>query len=141
MSPTPPASKPPARAPFRTIVRAAIPSADELDEDGWARLDGIVVDALARRSSGERRRLRLFVRVVGALALLRYGRPLTGLDAERSRRLLETLERSRFLLLRRGVWAVRTLAFMGYYGQPAVQKALGYGAQAGGWSARRRGDA
>ncbi len=129
------------RAPFRAIVRAVIPSAEKLGEDGWSRLDGIVDDALSRRTPGERRQLRLFVRVLGAFSLLRYGRPLGGLGTERARKVLRALERSRFLLLRRGVWAVRTLAFMGYYGQPGVQDALGYRAEPGGWSARRPGDA
>lgn len=129
------------RAPFRTVVRAVIPAAERLDEDGWSRLDGIVEDALSRRSSAERRQLRLFVRVLGAFSLLRYGRPLGALDAGQARDVLGALQRSRFLLLRRGVWAVRTLAFMGYYGQPAVQEALGYRAEAGGWSARRSRDA
>ncbi len=83
----------------------------------------------------------VFLRLLGALSLVRFGRPLGRLDGARARRLLHGLERARVLLLRRGVWAVRTLAFMGYYGQPDVQREVGYRAAAGGWQARGPTDA
>ena len=40
------------------------------------------------------------------------------------------------LALRRGVWGVRTLAFMGYYARPEAAREIGYRAAAAGWAAR-----
>jgi hypothetical protein len=40
-------------------------------------------------------------------------------------------------LLRRGVWGLRTLVFLGYYTRPEVQMTLGYRASARGWVTRR----
>lgn len=140
----------PVRAGFHAVVRAVAPASAELDDAGWARLDAIVEDALAARSPAVRRQLRLFLRVLSGLALLRHGRTLARLGSDDARRLLAALHRSRLLLLRRGVWGLRTLAFMGYYGQPHVRRAVGYRAAPGGWEDRgatagpwpgRKGDA
>jgi hypothetical protein len=40
-------------------------------------------------------------------------------------------------LLRRGVWGLRTLVFLGYYARADVQTTLGYRATGRGWMARR----
>lgn len=126
----------PLRGPFRAVTVACIPAASELDDEGWTRALAIVDDALSQRPPAVRRQLALFVRVLGVLSRLRYGRGLERLDPGRTRRLLGTLERSPLLLLRRGTWGLRTLAFMGYYGQAEVRRDLGYGAALRGWEAR-----
>ena len=126
----------PVRGSFRAIGRAVAPSAAELDEAAWLRGEDIVDEALRDRPAGVRRQLVLFVRVLGVLSWLRYGRPLARLDPSRAQRLLGALERSPLLLLRRGVWGIRTLAFMGYYGQDEARRAIGYAAHPAGWEAR-----
>ncbi len=141
MSPTPPTTIAPVRRSFHAVVRAVVPSARNLDDEGWSRLEEIVDEALAERSVGERRQFVVFLRLLSFFSLLRFGRTLGRLSGEKATALLRSLERGRSLMLRRGVWGVRTLAFMGYYGQPAVQDALGYRAAAGGWSLRRNADA
>jgi hypothetical protein len=40
-------------------------------------------------------------------------------------------------LVRRGVWGLRTLVFLGYYARPEMQTTLGYRANARGWAVRR----
>jgi len=42
---------------------------------------------------------------------------------------LDRLQRAPLLLLRRGLWGVRTLILMGYYGRPAAAKEIGYRAR------------
>jgi hypothetical protein len=84
-----------------------------------------------------RRQIRLLVRALQFLPILRYGRPFTALDAARRERFLRALGDAPVLLLRRGVWGVRVLVQMGYYGQPAHAAAIGYRAEARGWEARR----
>lgn len=95
-----------------------------------------MAEALAPRPPGVRRQIALFVRVVGLVAFLRHGRRLESLAPERLRALLAGLERSPLLLLRRGTWGLRTLAFMGYYAQAEVRLELGYGAALRGWADR-----
>lgn len=124
------------RGAFRALTVACVPAAARLDAPGWARAEAVVDDFLAERPASVRRQLLLFVRVLGLLAVFRYGRGLAGLDPERARRLMAGLERSPLLLLRRGTWGVRTLCFMGYYAQPEIRREIGYAAAPGGWEAR-----
>lgn len=121
---------------FRAVVRATVPSAEGFDEARWTRAEEIVEVSLADRTGAMRRQVVLFLRLLDVLARVRFGRGLARLDPGLARRLLGRLERAPVLLLRRGVWGVRTLAFMGCYGQEAARVHLGYAAAAAGWEAR-----
>ena len=126
----------PVRGAFRAVTRAAVPSAATLDEGAWQRAEALVEDALSDRPKRVRRQVTLFLRLLGALSWVRFGRRLEHLTPTQAQTLLAPLERSPLLALRRGIWGVRTLAFMGYYGQAELRKDLGYRAVPGGWEAR-----
>ena len=100
-------------------------------------MDASIAEALAKRPPAVRRQLALLIRVLDALPLLRWGRRFRDLGAGRRARFLDAMQYSPILLLRRGVWGLRTLVFLAYYTRPDVQAALGYRATAHGWSARR----
>ena len=69
--------------------------------------------------------------------MLWSGRRFSALDVARRTRFLLALQNSPVLLLRRGIWGLRTLVFMGYYGRPEAAALIGYRADARGWEARR----
>lgn len=127
----------PVRLPFRAAAKAFIPELAEAPPATWERLEATVERALGDRPPAMRRQLVLFIRILDLLALFRHGRRLTSLPAAQRTRLLDRLSRASLLLLRRGVWGLRTLVQMGYYTQPEVQTAIGYRANAAGWEARR----
>jgi hypothetical protein len=131
---------PPVLAPVRPVFRALattfVPESAALDERGWAEAEAVVERFLAGRPAAVGRQLVLLVRLLDLLPRLRYGRRFTALDAARRLRFLEALQHAPLLLLRRGIWGVRTLAFMGYYTRPDVQAAIGYRADPRGWEAR-----
>jgi hypothetical protein len=129
----------PVRETFRAVVRATVPMSVDLDEDAWRRGEAAVEHSLAERPESVRRQVVFFLQVLSLMGRLLKGRPLQALPVEAVRALLEKLEGAPMLLLRRGVWGVRTLAFMAIYAQPAVQEALGYRAAAAGWDARGGG--
>jgi len=128
---------PPLRPQFRALAQTFVPEAAALDEGGWAEAEGTIERFLAARPASVRRQLALLIRLLDLLSLARHGRRLTSLDAARRRRFLESLQDAPVLLFRRGIWGVRTLAFMGYYGRDAAAAAIGYRADARGWEARR----
>ena len=125
------------RPPFRALATVFVPETAQADESTWLRLEQIVAGALAARPPKLERQIRLFIRILDGLALLRHGRRLSALDDSVRKDLVEGIASSRLLLIRRGVWGLRTLVQMGWYGQPEVQRSLGYRAQAAGWDARR----
>jgi hypothetical protein len=127
----------PVRRPFRAAAETFVPELAGADAETWARLEATVAAALAQRPASMVRQLVAFVRLVDAWALLRRGRRLARLAPPRRAALLHGLERAPLLPVRRGVWGLRTLVFMGYYTQPAVVAALGYRADPNGWEAPR----
>jgi len=127
----------PVRAVFRALAVTFVPEASALDERGWAEAERIVEEALAPRPAGVRRQVGLLIRALDLLPLVRHGRRFTALDAAARLRFLSALQDAPLLLLRRGIWGLRTLAFMGYYARPETAPLIGYRADARGWEARR----
>ena len=125
------------RPAFRAIGSTVVPEAAKLDEVSWSELEQIVADSLRLRPPRLARQLVTLIRLIEILPLVRYGRPFTALTPERRARVLAALQDAPLLLLRRGVWGLRTLILMGYYGRPAAARGIGYRASARGWEARR----
>jgi len=127
----------PVRPIFRAIARAVVPETAVLDAAQWLELEAIVEEALALRPARVRRQLGLLIRAIETLPILSTGRRFSALDAARGTRFLLTMQNSPVLLLRRGVWGLRTLVFMGYYARPRAAALIGYRADPRGWDARR----
>ena len=121
---------------FRAVVTTAIPEARNNTADAWTELEGIVARALAERPPSVQRQVRVFLRLLNVIAFATRGHGFARLDDVHRLFLLERLGSSRFLLVRRGVWGVRTLAFMGYYARADAARAIGYRATPAGWGAR-----
>ena len=124
------------RPVFRALAITFVPEARDLDERAWAEADAIVEAFLASKPEGIRRQVVLLIRLLNLLPLLRWGRPFTALDAGRRLRFLAALQDAPVLLLRRGIWGLRTIAFMGYYSRTEAAAAIGYRADKRGWEAR-----
>ena len=125
------------RGPFRALCVAFVPESAELNESGWRELESEVERALADRPPGIQKQMLLLVRILDLLSRARHGSALASLPPASRRELLTRLQDSRWLLLRRGVWGLRTLAFLGYYSRPDTAASIGYRADARGWEARR----
>ena len=122
---------------FRAIASTVVPEATRLAPGEWEELERIVAHAIAARPPRLQRQLALLLRLLEWIPLLRYGRRLSGLEPARRAAFLVSLADSRLLVLRRGIWGLRTLILMGYYGRSAAARAIGYRADARGWEARR----
>jgi len=126
----------PVRPAFRAIAATVVPEAADLDEEGWADAEDAIESTITDRSEQLRRQLLLLVKVIDLLPIIRYGRRFTALDSDRRMRALQWMQDSPFLLLRRGVWGLRTLILLGYYSRPIAAAQIGYRASALGWEAR-----
>ena len=122
---------------FRAFVSTIVPESAALDERGWNELEANVEEALRERPAGMHRQLRVFLRVIQAISVLRYGRPFTALDGNRRANLLSHLQDHALQLIRTGFWGLRTLAFLGYYGRLDAGREIGYVPDPRGWEARR----
>jgi len=124
------------RRTFRALATTFVPEAASLDERGWGEAEAIVEAFLASRPEAVRRQVVLLIRLLNVLPMLRWGRPFVGLDAARRTRFLAALQDAPLLLARRGIWGLRTIAFMGYYARAEAATAIGYRADRRGWEAR-----
>ena len=125
------------RPVLRAIGVTVVPEATRLDEAGWAAIEGTLAAALASRPAALQRQFLLFLRVLEWLPLVRFGRRFTRLDPARRTRFLKGLQDAPLLLVRRGMWGLRTLLLMGYYGRLEAREEIGYRADPRGWNARR----
>lgn len=123
---------------FRAISIAFIPEVATLGDDDWLEVEAIVERALAARPAKVRRQLALFTRLLDVIAFAHTGHTISGLSPHQRWRLLDELSKSPLLPIRRGVWGLRTLVFMGYYARPNVAAEIGYRAEPAGWTARKR---
>lgn len=124
---------------LRAVATTVVPEAQVLDAAGWQELRDVVEGAIATRSPDMQRQLVTFLRVIEYLPLARYGSRFSRLSSAKRVAVLLGLQESPIAILRRGMWGLRTLVFMGYYTRADVATAIGYRASAQGWSARRSG--
>lgn len=127
----------PVRAVFRAVVVTVVPDAEQLDEPSWLALEELVEDALKIRPPALRRQLQLFLRAIEWLPAVRYGRTFAALGDEQRSRVLRYLQDHSVERIRSGFWGLRTLAFLGYYGQAESTRAIGYAPDPRGWEAKR----
>ncbi len=132
----PPATFASVRSLLRAVVSTIVPEAATLDEQRWGELETLIEHALARRPPSVRRQLRLFLTCLEWAALLRTGRRFTRLGDKDRAHFLAYLESHRVRVLRVGLWGIRSLAFLGYYGREETARAIGYTPDARGWEAR-----
>ena len=111
---------------FETVAETITPEVASLDADGRSRLTAIVDRALLDRDPSMRRQFGTFLTVIRLAPVLRYGRTFEGLDADRRHAVLEWFEDCPVGLLRQGFWGLKSLVFMGYYGQTEHWREIGY---------------
>ena len=121
------------KAEFLQVVAARIvPETTELDAAGLSRFFGIIDEALQDRPVSVRRQFGIFLGVLRWVPLARYGSPLDKLQAERQDAVLRWFEDCPVSLLRKGFWGLKAMVFMGYYGQPETNQAVGYAPEVDG---------
>lgn len=124
-------------AVFRSVVQTVLPETAALSAVQCAAMERLVSEALRRRSTHEIRQIRFFLQLIEWGSVIRYGRRFTFLDLPRRVLVLRYLQDHPVQLVRAGFWGLRTLAFLGYYGQPEIGAAIGYRPDARGWEALR----
>lgn len=103
---------------LHAAAEAIVPAARYLDREGWQTFDRVIERELGDRPAWVRRRFHLFLRVLDLLPIARHGVLFRALDARRRLEVLSSLHDSSSALLRQGVFALRTIVFMGYEGSP-----------------------
>lgn len=108
------------------LASSIVPEAVELTYAQRKRLRLIVRFMLCRRSGMERVQVRVFLFLIGWLPALVFLRPFERIPEGVQDWILRRLEAARIRLVRAGFWGLKTLIFMGYFGQHDIVRAIGY---------------
>ena len=120
-------SLPQDKAEFLQVLAARIvPETTDLDAAGLSRFFGIIDGALQDRPASVRRQFATFLGALRWAPLARYGSPFEKLRGDRQDAVLRWFEDCPVSLLRKGVWGLKAMVFMGYYGQPETNELVGY---------------
>ena len=111
---------------FMVVAETITPEVASLNADGRARMTAIIDTALQDRDAGTRKQFGTFLAVIRLAPVLRFGSAFDRLDGDRRNAVLRWFENCPISLLRKGLWGLKVLVFMGYYGQPEHQQVVGY---------------
>lgn len=128
----------PLRDKLRPIAETMAPPIAELSDAAFAEVVASIDQRLACEPPALQRQLRLFVKILTFLPIFFALRTFGGLAPQRRLSFLEALQDCPVQKLRVGVWGLRTLIYLGYYTDPAVQAALGYRPRLDGWEGLAR---
>ncbi len=109
-----------------SVGQRLVPPLEKLDEEGRQRFRAIIATALAERPAAVQRQLRIFLALLRWAPLLRWAATFERLGGACQDRFLRWLQDDAPARLRHGLWGVKTLVFMGYYGQAELGTQLGY---------------
>ncbi|MBI4566892.1 MAG: hypothetical protein HY719_00685 [Planctomycetes bacterium] len=111
---------------FLAVAGRIVPGVGSLDAAGRQAFLALVREFMESKPPALRRQIDLFLSLIRWLPLARHLRPFEALSPERQDAVLLGFQESRLLLLRRGFWGLKALAFMGYYGRPVAAAAVGW---------------
>jgi len=115
------------RGRFLGVVAGRIvPEIREMDRVGLARFYGLIDRALCDRPVKVQRQFGTLLGLVRWLPLLRWGTSFERLGAKRQDTVLRWLQVCPVRPLRQGLWALKTMVFMGFYGQVETWESIGY---------------
>ncbi len=120
---------------IQPVLATFIPATARLTLAELAPVLARVDERLAQEPPELQRQLQLFVRILWWLPLFTTLRTMGSLRPEQRLKVLNWLQDCPVTKLRLGLWGLRTLLFLGWYGDPAVQEKLGYRPNVGGWDA------
>ncbi len=111
---------------FELVAARIVPELASLEPERMARFIGIVDGALMDRPPELRRQFGALLGLIRWLPLLRWGTSFERLSGPQQDRVLRWVQDAPVARLRAGFWGLKTLVFMGYYGQPEVWPELPY---------------
>ena len=108
------------------LARRMIPQLDGADESEQRKVVQIVDDALASRAPGLQTQFKVFLKLIRFSPLVRYGKKLDSLPPEDQDKVMRGFQDSPIPKFRSGMWGLKTLIYMGYYGDPDRAGQFGY---------------
>jgi hypothetical protein len=107
-------------------ARRIVPEVAALDDRELGHFTVIIGRALGDRPEEVRNKFGTFLGVLRWAPVARYGAPFDRLAPRRQDAVLRWFEDAPIGLLRQGMWGLKSMVFMGYYGRSEVWDEIGY---------------
>jgi hypothetical protein len=114
------------RAFLLSLAARMVPGSTTLTPAGREAFQRLIAGTLSTRPAAVQRQFGLFLGVLRWAPALRYLRRFDGLDGARQDVVLRWFQHCPLALIRSGFWGVRTLVFLGWYGQPDAGASIAY---------------
>ncbi len=111
---------------FLVLAGRIVPAIGSLPPEEQDEIAAVVHEALAQRDKAVQMQFRLLLEVLRWSTMPRHGRPLDKLPGAVQDEVIRRMEDSPFPRIRTGVWGLKTLVYMGYYGDPERAQQFGY---------------
>lgn len=108
------------------LAQRIAPGTRDLSSDGIQAFFRILREGLAGRPPALQRQFLVFLSAVRWLPALRFGAPFDRLTPEKQDAALRWFQNAPASLLRKGFWGLKTLIYMGYFGQPELAEKFAY---------------
>lgn len=102
------------------IARRIVPRLTNSDDEIVQKFLDSIDHSLMVRPASIRRQLGLFLSAIQWLPVFRYGLPFNRLSNGKKDAVLNWFQDCPFFLFRKGFWGLKTLIFLGYYGQEGL---------------------
>jgi len=109
-----------------TLAHRIVPEVSMLERQEQQELVQIIDDSLSLRAPAVRFQFKLFLTMIRWSSVLRYGKALDRLPPGIQDRMLMQFQESPAARLGAGMWGLKTLIFMGFYGSPKRWKQIHY---------------
>ena len=111
---------------FEALQQALIPRSSSFTLSQRHDARALVNSLMAQQPSDAKRKLKVFLLIIDAYSLLRFGRSFRQLTGDSQQKVLRSFFDSPISLIRKGFWGLNTIVRLSVYGQESLHKDLGY---------------
>lgn len=108
------------------VAARVTPETARLDDTSGRDFRNLVDTALSQRPPAVRKQFGTLLKIVRLAPLVRYGRPFDKLTPAQQDAVIAWFQDAPVTLLRKGMWGLKAMVFMGYYGRPEAATQVGW---------------
>lgn len=111
---------------LRAVAARVTPETAGLDATARREFQALIDLALGQRPAAVQKQFGTLLTIVRLAPLLRYGRPFDKLAPAQQDAVIAWFQDAPVTLLRKGMWGLKAMVFLGYYGRPEAAAQVGW---------------
>jgi hypothetical protein len=108
------------------VAARVTPETAHLDAAAERDFRTLIDTALSQRPPAVQKQFGSLLKIVRLAPLFRYGKPFEKLTSEKQDAVIAWFQDAPVTLLRKGMWGLKAMVFMGYYGRPEAASQVGW---------------